>query len=277
MLLASGLYLIFAIGRSFHIGLGAMSMVGAYAYYAASYYFEWPWYFSLFFGMGVSALAGVASYLLLQKFVFRSQRFLLLATSTAFGVCLESLLGIIFGSEGRFLIDGILSTYDFFGLRITQVGLLTLIFGFVLALLSYIFLYLLPYGRVIRSLAQHRECASLVGVKEKWVSLFLFIFTAVLAGIVGILTGMNNAVTPISGLYPIAMAFMALLVGGLSDFKGVVVGSYVLVLIPEVIVASSYSGVSFSGSWKLVFVFLLSLFILLLRPNGIFSSVIRKN
>lgn len=99
----------------------------------------------------------------------------------------------------------------------------------------------------------------------------------VLAGVVGILSGLNNAVTPGTGFYPVITAFIALLVGGLSDFRGTVVATFLLVLIPELVIALGGNVVNVSVTWKMVLVFVLALILLLIRPNGLFSALNRKS
>lgn len=276
LLLAAGLYLIYTVSRSFHIALGAITMTGAYGYYAFAQ-MGLPWWICFLAGLLVAAVFGIISFLILYVFVRKGQALLALLMSMSFGVVIESAIGMIFGPQGRFLVGDVLPTFDFFGLHVTQVGVWTILIGLIIAVAAYVYLYLLPYGRVIRAIAQHRECASLVGIKEKRVQFLVFLFVGVLAGIIGILTGINGAITPLAGLNPIIMAFIALLVGGVTDFRGTVAASYLLVLVPEMIIAGTYNGFSFTASWKLVFVFLIALISLSVKPNGLFSSVTRKS
>jgi len=276
LLLAAGLYLIYTVTRTIHIALGASTMAGAYAYYLA-FTLGWPWYGCLFAGILFSALLGAVCYLLLRNYIHKSQVLLALLVSIAFGVAIEAALAMGFGPEGRYLMDGILPTFDFWGVHITQVGVFTLFVGLIAGIAAYIVLHMLPQGRVVRAIAQHPQCASLLGIKERKVQFISYVVAGVVAGIVGILTGLNSAITPYAGLQPIAMAFMALLVGGLTDFRGVVVAAYLLVLIPEFLVSGSFGDITFSASWKLVFVFVIALIILAFKPNGVFSSVTRKS
>ncbi|MCC7197198.1 branched-chain amino acid ABC transporter permease [Candidatus Peregrinibacteria bacterium] len=276
LLLAAGLYLIYTVTRTVHIALGASTIAGGYAYYVG-FQMGLPWYACLAFGLAFSALLGLLCYFLIKPYIQKSQVLLALLVSIALGVALEAALALVFGPEGRYLMDGVLPVFDFWGVRVTQVGLYTLLVGLFTGIIAYIFLHVLPLGRVVRAIAQHPQCASLMGIKERRVQMVIYIVAGVVAGIMGILTGLNGAITPYAGLQPISMAFMALLVGGLTDFRGVALASYLLVLIPELIVSGNFGEISFSSSWKMVFVFVISLAVLALKPNGIFSSVTRKS
>lgn len=276
LLLAAGLYLIYTVTRTVHIALGASTIAGGYAYYMAAQ-LGWPWYLCLGFGIVFSGLLGLICYFLLRSYIQKSQALLALLVSIAFGVALEAGMALGFGPEGRYLMEGVLPTFDLWGMRVTQVGLYTLLVGLLTGVAAYLFLHVLPLGRVVRAIAQHPQCASLMGIKERRVQMVVYIVAGVVAGIMGILTGLNSAITPYAGLQPISMAFMALLVGGLTDFRGVALASYLLVLIPELIVSGNFGAISFSSSWKLVFVFVIALTVLAIKPNGIFSSVTRKS
>jgi len=116
-----------------------------------------------------------------------------------------------------------------------------------------------------------------MGIDEQKVRQLIYLIAGLLTGAVGILSGMNNAVSPGAGLQPTITAFIALLVGGVGDFRGTVIASYMLVLIPEMIVSLGGGEVNFSVTWKMVFVFLLALFLLMIRPNGLFSSSNRQS
>jgi branched-subunit amino acid ABC-type transport system permease component len=275
LLLAAGLYLIQAVTKTYHIALGAIATAGAYTYYVL-YGAGLSGWVALAAGLAGAGLISWLSFFLLRKYIDASQDLLALLSSLTLGVAMEALMGIIFGPEGRFLTKGVLPVYQLAGLHITKVGLWTIILGGVAAVSAFIFLYLLPWGRLIRAVAQHRPCAAIMGINENRVRQLVYLAAGLLAGAVGILSAMNNSVSPGAGLHPVITAFIALLVGGIGDFRGTVIASYLLVLIPEMIVSLGGGAVNFSVTWKMVFVFLLALFLLILRPQGLFSSINRQ-
>jgi branched-subunit amino acid ABC-type transport system permease component len=108
-----------------------------------------------------------------------------------------------------------------------------------------------------------------LGINQSRFRLVMYIFAAIIAGAIGILFGFNSALTPTMGFNLVAMAFMALLVGGASDLRGVIVASFLVSVIPELIVGLA-GGVS--ASWRLPIVFLIAVISLLIRPEGLFSK-----
>lgn len=272
LLLAAGLYLIYAVARCYHIALGAIATASAYAFlslYEVGVPFLGAFLLALLFG----GLIGFLSFFVLKKYIDAQQDLLALLASLTLGVAMEAVMGIVYGPGGRFLSESVLATYHLGELYLTQVGVFTIILGVISAITAYVFLYLLPWGRLIRAVSQHRECASIMGINANKIRVVIFFAVGVVAAGVGILTGLNTAVTPAAGLHPVITAFVALLVGGVTDFKGTVIAAYLLVLIPELIVTMSGG---FSETWKLVFMFLLALGLLLMRPQGLFAKLNRE-
>ncbi len=276
LLLAAGLYLVYAVARFQHIALGAIATASAYAFLSAQSLTGAPW-LSFIIGMAVSGLLSYLSFFVLRKYIDHSQDLLALLVSLTLGVCLESIIGIAYGPEGRFLVPEVLPVYQLAGLHLTQVGLWTIAIGLFVALLTYIALHLLPLGRLVRAISQHRECATIMGINTQHIRRLVFVVAGILVGIVGMLSGLNNAVTPTSGLLPIITAFIALMVGGVTDFRGTAVATFILVLLPELIVSLQIGGLTISVSWKMVIVFLLALCLLMIRPRGLFHSLNRNN
>lgn len=276
LLLAAGLYLIYMVSQVYHIALASMMVWGAYS-------FHWlqmaglPVAWSLLLGTLSAGLAGAGSYFLLKPFIQRKQGLLALLFSIALWLAMQSAVAIAFGSEGIFLTEGVLPTYDFFGLNITQVGFWSLIVGLGTVLLSAFVLFLMPVGRSLRAVRQHGEAANVVGIKEQRVQIWTYAVASGMAGLIGILTAMNTVLTPYAGNDLIIIAFIALLVGGVHDFRGTVVATLLLVLIPQFILAADFGSFSIGSSWEMVIIFIFALLLLLFRPHGLFTQFTRKS
>lgn len=277
LLLAAGLYLIYSVARMYHIALAGIMVSGAYSYYSLINIL--PALVALLFSVAFTIIMGILSYLLLASLIERKQGLLALLVSASLWFALKSLAAMIYGSGGKFLSEGVLSTFNLggpAGINITQVGFYTLLFGSIIAISAYFILTFLPIGRTIRAIAQHSECASLVGIKENQVRMLIFAIAGGIAGLIGVFTAMNNSLTPSLGSDLIIMAFIAVLIGGVN-FKGTILASFLLVLIPEFIISTNFGVSSLSSSWKMVIVFLLTLSLLILKPKGLFSISLRKS
>jgi branched-subunit amino acid ABC-type transport system permease component len=196
--------------------------------------------------------------------------------SLTIGVFLESILSIIFGPEGRFINLFETQSYFFFGITVTNVGILTLALGICLFIIGLFILRSTPEGRKLRATSSNKNLAIVLGIKTQTVIFITLFFATTIAGFVGVLKGMYSAVTPLAGLNLIILSFIALIVGGPNDYRGTIIASYILVLIPELLISLSIDTFSLSASWKMVFVFVIATILLTLKPQGLFYSVTRN-
>lgn len=273
LLLAAGLFLIHTSSRIIHIGLGGIMTLSAYTLYSLLQ-LEINFAISLILSIITGGFLSVASYFLLKDLIAKNQKLLGLIVSLCIWVVSESLVAAIFGSEGKFLIDGILPTYKIGQLMITEVGFWTIIIAITVVILSIFTLFFTPAGRILKAVKQHPECATTIGIKDKKVQIITFFIAGTISAIIGILSAMNSALSPTNGTeILVVFAFMSLIIGGTSDFRGTIFASYLIVLIPELLLSNS----AISHSWKTVIVFIVTIVIVYFRPEGIFTKSIRKN
>lgn len=276
LLLAAGLYLVYTVTRIFHVGLIAIVIVGAYLLYffkEAGFALEYGIILSL---LG-SGLLGWLSYFLLRDMAKKKQPLLGLLLSITFWLLLEALVAITFGSDGKFIYEGVIPNYYFAGLQITSTGVVNLAVGAALVLLASFVIYGLPVGRILRATHQHPECANLSGIKVGTVQSWTFIIAGVLAGTTGILVGINRAIVPTSFTSILVVAFMSFIVGGVNNFRGTIVATIVLVTIPELFISLPLGAVSIPASWGMVITFVLAMMMLYFKPEGIFYQQTRKS
>ena len=196
--------------------------------------------------------------------------------SLAFALGLESLVAIIFSSQAKNIIEGVLPTTTFGNVQFTLPGIYTLIIGATLALITYIIVNKTPYGRVLRSISENSSLVASLGVNQIKIRKYVYIGASIIAGIVGVLVAMNSSLTPTLGFNYIMIAFIALFVGGSKDIRGTIIASYLIILIPEFLINYSPSGLNFTNSYRMFFIFIIALLILSYRPNGIFSKNTRN-
>ena len=276
VLLVVPLYLLYSVTRIYHLALGATAAVGAYALY-------------LVLGSGgnvVAAIAlavaaaaacGAASYLLLESFARRQESLFGLLLSFAFGITIEAALAIGFGTDGKVILPHVLPTISLGGLYLTVPGLYTMAVGAGLALLAVGAVTFTPGGRSLRSIAENSTVASSLSINSSQVRLVVFVIASLIAGFVGIMSGLNAALTPQMGFNLVVMAFIALLVGGVHSLRGAIIASYIITLIPELIIGLSPAGWQLSISLKMFLVFFIALLLLWWRPSGLVRLVQRSS
>ena len=122
-------------------------------------------------------------------------------------------------------------------------------------------------GKALRATAENLETASLLGVNTKRTITTTVILASILGGIAGILVGMAfNSVNPQMGLSMGLKGLAIIILGGMGNVKGAMVGGLLLGVAETLIVAYGDSG------YRDAVAFIIIIFILLLRPQGIFGK-----
>lgn len=129
--------------------------------------------------------------------------------------------------------------------------------------------FLLKYtraGKAVRAAADNRDAALLMGVPIGRILSVSFSFGAAITALLGVLMAGVFTVTPDLGSTPLLLGFVALILGGPASPLGALVGGLV---VGEVEVLA---GGFISSNYQDVFVYILVIAALLLRPRGLFPS-----
>ncbi len=136
--------------------------------------------------------------------------------------------------------------------------------GLILAL--FVGLRATKYGRAIRACAEDRDAAALMGIPVDWVIAGTFALGGALAATAGGLLASLQVIHPYIGASLLLKGFAVALVGGLGNIEGAVAAAW-LVGMTETMGAGYLA-----PEWRDAYTFALMIFILLVRPTGLFRS-----
>jgi branched-chain amino acid transport system permease protein len=157
------------------------------------------------------------------------------------------------------------------GLQIGPVYLDTqylLILALTLALVVFNFWFFehTLLGKKLQATSQDKEMASLLGIPVSMMIMLTFVYSAVLAGVAGILVAPILFVSIQMGSTIALKAFAATIVGGFGDVKGAIIGGLALGVI------ETFGAAYISVPYKDGFAFLVLVAFLVFRPQGIFGE-----
>jgi len=288
-LMAAGLALVFGVMNIPNFAHGEFFMVGAMtAYFVFSpiqdAILDNPQGASLLRlvgplpGMALALLVGFLLGALLEVALFRPLRrrsrdqwvmntFLLTAGVSVILVNLDRLL---FGNNFR----GISRYWDFRPLSILGVSVsVDRAAVFVIAVVTIIcftmFLLHTRTGRSIRAVAQDEVGAQMAGINLNLVYLLTMGLSCSLAGLAGASLLWLFPASPDVGLQPLYLAWYVVILAGLGNVGGAIVGAFIVSLLQTL--AVYYVGVGWVDVLPTLFIILL----LLLRPSGLFGSEVK--
>lgn len=297
-LMAVGLAMVFGILRLINFAHGDMMMVAAYiAAFALIAGIPLP------LALLLMVVGTVLVAVLMERIAYRPIRFAppvaALLTSFAVGQILQNtaLLTSRFAQQPVQIafpaIDFLRGVITVGALTIPKVNLASLVLGVILLVLLSLFVTRTTIGLSMRAAAEDIQAAQLMGIDTNRVIVTAFAIGAILASVAGLLYAVQTGtVNPDMGFSPVLKAFIAAVIGGFGSITGAVVGGFTLGLLEVILTAvpgmgdilpaaTTAPGViqffktylpSSLTSYRDAFVFVILIFLLLVRPGGILGT-----
>jgi branched-chain amino acid transport system permease protein len=251
-----------------HFAHGSAVVFGGYLLYSLFTLMGLPFFLACFFTIPLSGLFGLALYRLvyfpLQK--RGASNVVLLIASIGILIFFQNLIQLIFDSNVK-VVGYIERTAGISILSVTitplQITIIAISAGFFLFL--YWFMLKTRMGRNMRAVADNPELASIVGINHVRVSEYSFFLGSVIAGIAGILIGLEQNLYPPMGTVLIIKGFTGAVIGGITYVPGSILGSYILGIAENMGIIWLPSGYKDAIAFALLFLFLL------FKPNGLFG------
>ena len=266
-LVASGLTLIFGVLRIINFAHGAVMMLAMYASYWLFVLYGVDPYASvlitapLFFAIG----AGIEKALIEPNRAAAEHNQLLLTLGLA--LFIENLALVLWQGDFRTLRVPYASASFVIGEALVELPRLIAAGGAVLmAVALFAFLRLTDLGKAIRALAEEPEGAMLVGIDVARIRATAFGIGAACAAVAGALITPFFYVAPDVGESFNIMAFVVVVLGGMGNFVGALLGGLIVGL------AESLGAALLPGSLKQLVVFVIFVLVLLFRPQGLFGG-----
>jgi branched-chain amino acid transport system permease protein len=266
-LVACGFSLIYATNRFVHFAHGSSVAAAAYFAYAltiAHVPFAVSVVLTLLFAGLFGAFLYYAVYLPLQK--RSSSGVILLIASVALLILVENLILLLFGADVKsFRQFSTPTIIKFLGASLTLLQLVIIGVACALFILLYIFMKCTRLGKMMRAVADNKDLADIMGIHSKRIALYSFFIGSLLAGIAGILIGLEQNLEPTMGTHLMVKGFTGAIIGGVTSVSAAVLGSFILGIAENFGVWFLPSGYKDAIAFGLLFLFLI------FKPTGLFG------
>lgn len=266
-LFAMGLTLVFGVMDFVNFAHGSFVMLAMYVSYFAWSLWNIDPILSIPLSVLVLVVVGVVTYQGMFKKVAGGSHMPQLLLSLGLSLLLESGMQILFKPDVR----SVQTSYsgDFITVGPAFLGKAQL-FAFLVALAATLalsfFLTRTDMGRAMRAVVNDKGMAQMLGINSNSIHLLAFGIGAALAGIAGSVILTYYPASPHVGHQFIVLGFVAVVLGGMGNAMGAFIGGLFIGVIQQL------SAAVISVDLQNVFIFVLFILLLVVRPSGLFGK-----
>jgi len=297
MLGGIGLSLTFKILNFANFSHGDLLIFGAYIALSADFFFvgwlpqvfpalaengELLRWIAIGLAIVVGAAGGVLMALLIDRVIYRRMRgsaaVVLIIASFGMALFLRALVQAVWGvSNQRYAMmirPPMIWDLGFAEVRVTTIQLVTMAVAFALVILLHLFLKYTRVGKAMRAMADNADLAKASGINTEAMVRWTWAIGAGMASVGGVFMGLNfGIINPNTGLQVLLPLFAAVILGGLGNPYGAMLGALVVGFAQNILVAPV---TAINSSYKPGIAFLIMILMLIVRPQGLLGEPERK-
>jgi branched-chain amino acid transport system permease protein len=265
-LIALGLNLIWSITDIPDFSQGGIYVIAAYVVYYFIVTLSIPWYVAIL----VAALCGAVMAYAFEKLLYRRWRgrtdHIQLLCAIALFFLLANLAIYLWTAKSLNLEHYIVGRAEIFGVGVSYQRLMIIGFVIILFVVINLFLKKTKTGKAIRAATQDIEVAPWMGIDINKVFSIIFAMGGALSAIAAALIAPVFAVYPMMGELPLLKALVVVILGGKGSLGGTLIAGMGLGVLESL--GAGY----ISASYQHGYAFIILLFVLVLKPQGLFGS-----
>ena len=266
---ALGLTLIFGILDFINIAYGEYMALGAFIAFGLNTQVGLPIVVSGAIAIVVMGPIAIA----LDKAVFQHFRnrtpIVLLVVSIGLSFILRNVIRVVWGSGSKRFDVPIEEAPTYFGIQILPDQVVIILLSLVVLGLTFVLLRKTDIGIAMRAASDDTDLARIRGIDTERLVLYVWLVGGAIAAIAGVMLGLDSQLRPTMGFLTLIPIFAAVILGGIGDPVGAVVGGYAIGLLQEM------SVVVIPAEYKPVVGLALLVVGLLTRPDGLFGEATR--
>jgi len=264
-LAAMGLTLIFGVMKVINLAHGPVIALGMFAVLVLSQTLGLNPYIALALALVIGLAFGIVMYFIAVDRVINAPELTTLLATFSVNLMIIGMGTVIFTTTPR-AVDIDLGALRAGGVTVLGTHLVSVLIAIVVAAALYALLFRTRLGKSIRAVANNRAAAELMGIDSRRMLALAFGIGTALAMTSGGLLSTLFSFTILSGTTYEVKSFVIVVLGGLGNPTGALVGGIVLGLLEGV------TTVFIPVSWVPVLEYVIFVLILLVRPSGLLGS-----
>lgn len=264
---------IFNTGKYYVIHHSAIIALGGYFTFFFYRKFGVSLPISIFLSIIITSLLG----LFIEYFIFKNLRkisskaFFMIIASLGIYVIMQNLISIFWGDDSKTIRIGEVEVgHNLLGAYITNIQIVIIIVSIILIVLSLFFLKYTNLGKKMHAVSSNEELSNIFGINSDHVILWSFGVGSALAASAGILIILDTDMTPSTGFKYLFYGVVAMIIGGVGNFKFLLVGALILVT------TQNLTAFYFDSKWMDSIAYIILVLFLILKPLGFSGKRLKK-
>jgi len=268
-IVSSGMSLVLGVLRIPNVAHGSLYMIGAYLAYSVAVFFGASYGFVAALVLAPIAVAFIS--LIVERSLFchlyDREHLMLLLFTFSLTLLFRDLVKLTWGPDYRSmsppeLLQGACSVL---GTPIPKYNIFLLLVGPIVALGLWLLINKTKIGKISRAAAVDREMVGAIGVNVGMVFAFVFVIGCALAGLGGALVAPTQNITQGMDHSIIMEAFLIVIIGGLGNMWGALVGALIFGLTDSM-------GILLWPQFAIVFPYIAVITVLIIKPTGLLKG-----
>ncbi len=268
-IVSSGMSLVLGVLRIPNVAHGSLYMIGAYLAYSVAMFVGSSYGFVvalILAPLGVAVISFVVERSLFCHLYDREHLMLLLFTFSL-TLLFRDLVKLTWGPDYRSLSppEMLQGAWSVLGTPIPKYNIFLLFVGPLVALGLWLLINKTKIGKISRAAAVDREMVGAIGINVGMVFAFVFVIGCALAGLGGALVAPTQNITQGMDHSIIMEAFLIVIIGGLGNMWGALVGALIFGLTDSI-------GILLWPQFAIVFPYVAVITVLIIKPTGLLKG-----
>jgi branched-chain amino acid transport system permease protein len=267
-LVTAGVTLILGVLHIINFAQGAFLMLGAFLVYYLGALFGLDYFTSCLLAvLIVGGLAMLTERFLYHRFWIKGEVLSCLVVSMGLTQIMQNGALITFGIVQKSVDSVFTGVINIFGVRFSFERLMIIVFAYVIIVSLLLFLKYSKHGQAMRAVAQDYDAAQLLGINTERIAMLGMFIGVGLSGAAGAIIAPVFSIDAYMGEFLMLKAFLVMVVGGLGSVSGVIYAALIIGMFESF-------GLMYIGHMTNVYVFVLVVLMLVVKPTGLFSGTV---
>ena len=267
-LVTAGVTLILGVLHIINFAQGAFLMLSAFLVY----------YFGTLLGLDyftssvlavliVGGIAMLTERFMYHRFWIKGEVLSCLVVSMGLTQIIQNGALVTFGIIQKSYDSVFTGVFNIFGVRFSFERLMIIVFAYLIIFSLLLFLKYSKRGQAMRAVAQDYDAAQLLGINTKRIAMLGMFIGVGLSGAAGAIVAPVFSIDAYMGEFLMLKAFLVMVVGGLGSVIGVIYAALIFGMFESF-------GLMYIGHMTNVYLFVLVVLILAVKPTGLFSGTV---